>query len=298
MITANIFDSKRFSINDGEGIRTTLFLNGCPLRCAWCQNPEGISPEIRVWYAKNICAGCRACVAACKAGAIGWDERGAKIDQNACTRCGNCVKACPTGAVRFDAREMSVTEALREIEQDEAFYGADGGVTLSGGECMMSPEFSLAVLNGCRERGIGTNIETCLYAKPEVVDAFCAATDQIFADLKLIDPLRHKAATGVDNALILENFRRLAAKKANLVVRVPLIPGFTADEENIAGIAAFVASLNAGFPVELLNFNPMCREKYESLRLPYRFSPDERELPQETVRKLKKILTDHGLEAR
>jgi len=200
--------------------------------------------------------------------------------------------------MRFDAREMSVTEVLREIELDEAFYGADGGVTLSGGECMMSPDFSLAVLKGCRERGIGTNIETCLYAKPETVDAFCEVTDQILADLKLIDPVRHKAATGADNALILENFRRLAAKKANLVVRVPLIPGFTADEENIKGIAAFVRSLNADFPVELLNFNPMCREKYESLRLPYRFRPDEREIPQETVRKLKAILTDHGLEAR
>ena len=297
MITANIFDVKRFSINDGDGIRTTLFIKGCPLRCAWCQNPEGIDPHIRVWYAKNVCAGCRACVAACPAGAIAWDERGARIDPNTCTLCGACTIACPTGAMRMDARETTVEQALEEIEKDAAFYGKEGGVTLSGGECMQSPAFSLAVLRACRERGIGTSIETSLYASPAVVDAFAERTDLIFADVKLLDPARHKAATGADNALILENIRRLNKQGANMVLRVPLIPGFTADRENIEAIADFAASLDGDVPVELLNFNPMCREKYESMRLPYPFDPNERELPESEVAALKQILALRGVRA-
>ena len=297
MITANIFDIKRFSINDGDGIRTTIFLKGCPLACKWCQNPEGLIPEIQLWYAKNICVACKSCIAACEAGALKWDDRGVAIDHAACTRCGDCVVACPTGAIRFDAQSMSVEETLAEIEKDRPFYGSDGGVTLSGGECMMSPAFSLGVLRGCRERGINTQIETSLFASQEVVTAFAQVTDKIIADIKLIDPIRHKQATGVDNAVILRNIRHLAETGTNLLLRVPLIPGFTDDEENIRGIAGFIDSLERDIPVELLNFNPMCREKYESLRETYQFDPDQREIPQARVDALKQILTEHGLRA-
>ncbi len=297
MITANVFDSKRFSINDGDGIRTTIFIKGCPLRCKWCQNPEGLIPEISLWYAKNSCVACKSCIAACEKGALSWDERGVKIDHDACTLCGDCVTACPTGAIRFDAREMSVEDALEEIEKDRPFYGNDGGVTLSGGECMMNPAFSLGVLYGCRERGINAQIETSLFAPTETVDAFAKAADKIIADIKLINPARHKNATGVDNAPILRNIRRLSDQGVNLLLRVPLIPGFTDDDENISGIADFVASLGRDIPVELLNFNPMCREKYDSLRETYPFDPDQREIPQQRVDALKQILTDHGLTA-
>ena len=295
MITANVFDIKRFSIHDGDGIRTTIFLKGCPLACRWCQNPEGLIPEIQLWYTKNLCVSCKSCIAACRQGALAWDEQGVRIDHDACTRCGACVTACPTGAIRFDAREMRVEDVLFEIEKDIPFYGKDGGVTLSGGECMASPAFSLDVLRGCRERGIGTSVETSLYAKPETVDAFCEAADQIIADIKLIDPARHKAATGVDNARILSNIERLANRGANLLLRVPLIPGYTDDEENIAGIARFVASLNRDIPVELLNFNPMCRDKYGALREEYAFTANQRELPEERVKALKQILKESGV---
>ena len=295
MITANVFEIKRFSINDGDGIRTTIFLKGCPLACKWCQNPEGLIPEIRLWYARNICVACKSCIAACEEQALSWDSRGVAIDHASCTCCGKCVVACPTGAIRFDAREMSVEETVLEIEKDQAFYGSDGGVTLSGGECMASPAYSLGVLRACRERGINAQIETSLYARAEIVDAFAETTDKIIADIKLIEPARHYLATGVDNALILSNIRRLAKNGTNLLLRVPLIPGFSDDEENIRGIAQFVASLDRKIPVELLNFNPMCREKYESMRETYQFDPDQREIEQERVDALKQILRDHGL---
>ena len=297
MTTANVFDIKRFSINDGDGIRTTIFLKGCPLACRWCQNPEGLIPEIRLRYAKNLCVACKSCIAACGYGALSWDEKGVNIGHDACTRCGACVTACPTGAIRFDAREMSVEEVLFEIGKDRPFYGKDGGVTLSGGECMQSPAFSLEVLRGCRARGINTQIETSLFAKPEIVDAFRETTDKIIADIKLIDSARHRAATAADNATILNNIARLAAKDANVLIRVPLIPGFTDDEENIRGIAEFLVSIGGAFPVELLNFNPMAREKYESLRREYAFDTNQREIPEETVRALKRILTGCGLTA-
>ena len=298
MITANVFDIKRFSINDGDGIRTTIFLKGCPLRCVWCQNPEGLIPEIRLWYAKNVCVSCKSCIAACETRALSWDERGVAIDHDACTRCGACVTACPTGAIRFDAREMSTQDVLYEIEKDLPFYGKDGGVTLSGGECMASPAFSLEILRICRERGIGTSVETSLYAKPETADAFAEAANQIIADIKLIDSARHKAATGADNALILENIQRLVSSGANLLIRVPLIPGYTDDDGNIAGIARFVRSLGREVPVELLNFNPMCRDKYDALREAYAFSPDQREIPQERVSELRHIFETLGVTVR
>lgn len=297
MITANVFEVKRFSVNDGDGIRTTIFLKGCPLRCRWCQNPEGLLPGISVWYAKNICVSCKSCVAACPEGAIDWDERGAKIDQSACTRCGKCVVACPTGAIRFDGAAMSVEEALHEAEKDRPFYGKDGGVTLSGGECMASPGFSLALLAVCRERGIGTSIETSLYADPETADAFAAVTDLILADIKIFDGARHKSATGVDNARILENAARLMQAGTNIVIRTPLIPGFTDDEENIDSIASFVAAQGKDTPMELLNFNPMCRDKYEALRIPYPFSPSQREIPEERIEALRQIIRSHRVRA-
>lgn len=296
MTSALIFDIKRFGVNDGNGIRTVLFIKNCPLKCRWCQNPEGLTPGVNVWYARSVCIGCRSCVAACPKKCLVYDEEGVIIGNDACTRCGACINVCPTGALRFDAKEMTVEEAMLEIEKDEVFYhAAGGGVTLSGGDPAMTPEFSLAVLKACRERSIGTAVETCLYASPGIVDALADACDEIIADIKLIDPARHKAATGADNALILRNIRHLAARGANLRLRTPLIPGFTADHENITAIADFIASLNPAIPYELINFNPMCREKYRSLRWVYAFDTDQRPFTPSEMRGFKAVAEARGL---
>ena len=295
MSAAAVFDVKRFALHDGDGIRTTLFIKGCPLRCLWCQNPEGLSSEIRVWYTRSDCLGCRACAASCGIRAISWGEEGTKLDHARCILCGDCVKACPAGALRFDGVRMSADEAIAELEKDMVFFGKDGGVTLSGGECLANPEFALEVLRGCRQRGIGTNVETCLYASAETVDAVADLCDRVIADIKLMDPARHKAATGMDNALILDNIRRLAKRGTNLLLRTPLIPSYTDDPENIAAIAEFIAKLDDDIPLELLNFNPMFRGKYQAIGLECTFDADTSELPQERVDMLKRIVLDHGV---
>ncbi len=296
MMKALVFDIKRFGVNDGNGIRTVLFLKGCPLRCRWCQNPEGLTPGISVWYARSICILCRSCAAACPEKCIDFDEEGVRIDHDACTRCGACIKACPTGALRFDAREMTVNEAMEEILKDEVFYrAAGGGVTLSGGDPAYSPGFSVALLKACREKGIGTAVETSLFASPDVAVALADACDELIADVKLIDPMRHRAATGTDNALILDNIRRLAARGTAMRLRTPLIPGYTAFDENIAGIADFIASVDPSIPYELINFNPMCREKYLSLRWEYGFDRDQKPFSPSEMRGFKTIAQSRGL---
>jgi pyruvate formate lyase activating enzyme len=265
MTAANIFDIKRFGINDGGGIRTVLFIKGCPLRCRWCHNPEGMSPDIHLWRAATQCVGCGSCVSSCTRGALRFDEQNIRIDEQYCDLCGDCVRACPTGAIKPDAVRMTVDGAMAEIARDEVFYGTDGGVTLSGGECTASPEFSLAVLKACRKRGIHTAIETCMYVSESVMREFADNTDIIIADIKILDKDKHKAATGTNNSLILRNFEWLAHSGKSLLIRIPLIPGFTADPKNVADIAAYIASVNKQIPIELINFNPMCTGKYESL---------------------------------
>lgn len=294
MSSANIFDIKRFGVTDGQGIRTVLFIKGCPLRCKWCHNPEGISREIRLWRMPGRCVGCGSCVAACTRGALCTDEQGILIDDTKCDLCGDCVRACSTGAMQPDAVTMSVDEAMAEIARDEVFYGETGGVTLSGGECSASPEFSLEVLGRCRERGIHTAIETCLYAPAEVIRELAQNTDSVIADIKLIDPQRHKEATGADNALILKNFEELARTKKDLLVRIPLIPGYTADAENITGIAKYIAGVNKNIPVELINFNPMCTGKYASLRRDFINAPAY-PYPRSRMREFAKLVSDQGL---
>ncbi len=295
MIKANIFDIKRFGINDGSGIRTVLFIKGCPLRCRWCHNPEGLLPDIHLWCAAGQCVGCNSCVNACTRGALSAGGQTVRINKQSCNLCGDCVRACPTGAMRPDAVRMSIDEAMAEIMRDEVFYGTDGGVTLSGGECTASPEFSLAVLKACRERGIHTAIETCMYAPESVMHELADNTDSIIADIKILDADRHKAATGVDNALILRNFEWLARSGKDLLIRIPLIPGFTADINNISDIASYIAGINNQVPVELINFNPMCTGKYESMHKDFIANVQLAPYTHEEMENYARIIKDQGL---
>ena len=242
MSTGITFNIQRFSTEDGPGIRTTVFLKGCPLRCAWCHNPEGLSPRPElVWYDVR-CIGARDCLRACPVGALELTPAGMRIDRERCTVCGECARACPAGALEVIGREWTPQALLAEVEKDRLFYETSGGgVTFSGGEPMYQAEFVREAARLCRRAGIPVALDTCGAAPWEQYEAVLPWVDLVLYDLKIWDPDRHRAATGADNARILENARRIAAAGPAMWIRTPVIPGYTDDEANIAALAAFIA---------------------------------------------------------
>jgi glycyl-radical enzyme activating protein len=279
MTSGWVFDCKRFSLHDGQGLRSTLFLKGCPLRCPWCHNPEGMAPGQRLSHTAARCIGCGTCLRACPELALsaGDSERDVRIDHTRCNKCGRCIDACPTGAMAFDARELSSEQAIAELLQDQTFFEvSSGGVTLSGGEPLLQPEFAVEVLDGCRRKGVGTAIETCLAAPIRHVEAMARVTDEVFVDLKLSDEDQHRELLGWSLPPIVQNLHYLVRSGANVVVRIPLIPGFTATESNLQGVGRIVAVLQPQPPVELLNFNPFAEAKYRGLGRRWAFPEDSR----------------------
>ena len=263
-----IFEIKRFAVHDGPGIRSTLFLKGCPLRCPWCQNPEGMRREIRLWHRPADCLLCGSCAAACPNGALQLDER-VHVDQARCRCCGKCVDACPVGAMSLDGREISSADAAEMLMEDRVFFHDGGGVTLSGGEVFAQWRFALDILERCKAEGADTAIESCMFVSPEVLERFISVVDHFIMDIKYMDPETHRRVLGTDNGVILENHARLMARGADVLVRTPLIPGYTATAENIRAIAHYLANADPDAKYELLNFNPLCRSKYAALERDY-----------------------------
>ena len=267
-MTGIIFDLKRFAVHDGNGLRSTLFLKGCPLRCPWCQNPEGLVPQQMLWYRPNVCLQCGSCVSACRQNALSFADR-VHVDHSACIRCGMCVDACPAAALELVGREITAQEAAKELLRDQVFFGENGGVTLSGGEVLSQWQFAAEVLGICKEAGVDTAIETCLLAPQSAMEAMLPVTDHFIVDIKYLDADTHRRYLGADNRQILQNFRWLLEKGAKILVRTPLIPGYTATEENIRNIARYLRETAPQVPYELLNFNPLCRSKYAAMEQDY-----------------------------
>ena len=293
-----VFDIKRFAVHDGPGIRTTVFTKGCPLRCSWCQNPEGMAPETRLWYFESKCIRCSSCIEACPQKALSEgdkDEPHIRIDYGLCTKCGICVSICPASALAFDSKKMSADEVLEEVEKDRLFYDVSGGgVTLSGGDPLYQHQFNLEILNRCRERGIHTAVETCLYAKKRIVKTFARVVDLFIVDIKLYHPQIHERYTGYDNTVIKRNFEFLSSLGKNIHVRVPLIPEVTAVEENLRDIARYVRSVREDIPIELINFNPFAAQKYRILDAPYPFARYTKPFDDDTMARFNTIITKEG----
>jgi pyruvate formate lyase activating enzyme len=244
-----VFDIQRFSIHDGPGIRTTVFLKGCPLACAWCHNPEGIAAEREHSLRANRCTACGACVSACERGAVSIEDGRAVTDVARCVFCGRCVEACPSAAREIVGRHVTVDEVLAEIERDVIFYDeSGGGATFSGAA-----------------RRIHTAVDTTCHAPWKMIDSIRGHVDLFLCDIKHMDPAEHERLTGVDNELILANLRKLAAGGEEIVIRIPIVPGRNDGEENLAAAGEFIASLKSVRRVDLLPYNEGGRGKLDRL---------------------------------
>jgi pyruvate formate lyase activating enzyme len=289
-----IFDIQRFSLHDGGGIRTLVFMKGCPLRCEWCSNPESQTSKPQLIFYKELCIGCGECLGVCKFGATGksiWD-----VDLEKCVGCGACVEKCFSGAKRIVGRQYTVGEVLDIILKDEVFYEVSGGgVTIGGGEPANQPRFVSELLRASREKGIHTAIETCGYARWETFKTILDYTDLLLMDIKHMDPDLHKEKTGVDNALILENAKKACKTVKKMRIRLPFIPGYNDTDENLHALARFAAEeLPDVERLDLLPYHSTGASKAARIGAEYPFH-EETEQTKQDIERAKKIIRSYGV---
>jgi pyruvate formate lyase activating enzyme len=263
----SIFLIQRFCTSDGPGIRTTVFMKGCPLSCKWCQNPESKKSYPELMTHDDRCIGCGKCVEVCREQAITINtEFGRRIDRSRCNRCFDCVDVCPADALTRVGEHLSIEQVLTEIEKDEAFiYRSDGGVTLSGGEPLLQGPFTRNLLKACKDRGYHTTLDTSGYAPWHTLEQVIEYADLILYDIKHMDADAHREATGVCNSMILSNLHRIP-DRIRLWFRIPLIPGYNDDVENLDRIVSLSRETHAE-KISLLPFNRFGEGKYRNLGL-------------------------------
>jgi pyruvate formate lyase activating enzyme len=283
MIKGIVFNIQKFSVHDGPGIRTIAFLKGCPLRCRWCSNPESQNPKPELAYNRGRCLtfdNCIRCLEICTPGAIHKDEDNRpRIDRNLCTQCLLCADACPSKALSVYGYEVTVARVIEEVERDGAFYArSGGGLTISGGEPMAQPEFTIALLTEACRRRINTAMETCGYCRTEDLVSASVHLNTLIYDLKIMDDHLHRKFTSISNALILDNLKRVrqAVPDLQILVRTPVIPAVNDNEEAIAAIVDFIADM-ANVSYEMLAFHRMGKPKYEYLGRTFEISEQQLE---------------------
>ena len=294
--TGVVFNIQHYSIHDGPGIRTVVFLKGCPLACRWCCNPESVSGKPELGFRQSLCNGCGQCLEPCprKALSLADGTNSLGIDRFACDSCGICVQSCPRRALTIYGQRMTVGEVVDEVLKDAPFYRrSGGGVTISGGEPLRQPKFLLAILKACRQAGLHTAIETSGYCSSRTFSRVLAEVDLVLFDLKVMSEEEHLALTGRKNSLILNNARLLANSGCAVQPRMPLVPGMNDSTNNLTIIASFLQSI--GVPsIELMPYHQFGRGKYVALGKPYKMGDMPNAKP-EDVESVCKFLEEQGL---
>ena len=297
-VTGIVTNIQRFSIHDGPGIRTTVFMKGCNLRCFWCHNPETLAsrPELQLFLER--CIGCGECLARCPNTCHLMVDGQRQFVRQSCVGCGRCAETCYAEALVLVGKEMTASEVVEEVLRDRPFYEtSDGGVTLSGGEPLLQLAFSKAILQQCRDEGLHTAVETAANLPWDRIASILPLTDLAMMDIKLMDSARHRECTGVANERILENARRLGRKARSLIVRTPIVPGVNDNADDVRAVAEFAATLPNLLYYELLPFHPMATSKYDSLDIDYR-ARDLKSPPQEDMERLTAVAASVGVDAR
>ena len=263
---------QHFSVHDGPGIRTTVFFKGCPLSCLWCHNPENQALQPVLMLYQRRCSGCRSCADACTSNAVYFEKEHACIDRNACRACGACVEVCPLGARALVGKTVTVDEVAAKVLKDKIFYDTSGGgVTFSGGEPLLQLKFLIALARQSKEHGIHTTLDTSGYAASQILLQALEFIDLVIFDIKLINPEKHRRFTGVDNALIFDNFLKVYERPIDMIARIPLIHEINDSPEDVAEFAEFFGNFHPrdNFRIELLPYHGFGEPKYDALGKPF-----------------------------